>query len=133
MDRFIGLIGIALIFGIAFLFSNNRKAINYRLILSGIGLQIFIAVLVLKVPPVTRFFQFLGKGMQKIEQFAKEGANFVYGGIVTNNYKGEHVDYTSPEIFVFAFNITATIKAQERPAQCGQTDTLIVHYITSKI
>ena len=109
MDRFIGLIGIALIFGIAFLFSNNRKAINYRLILSGIGLQIFIAVLVLKVPPVTRFFQFLGKGMQKIEQFAKEGANFVYGGIVTNNYKGEHVDYTSPEIFVFAFNITATI------------------------
>ena len=109
MDRFIGLIGIALIFGIAFLFSNNRKAINYRLVLSGIGLQIFIAVLVLKVPPVTRFFQFLGKGMQKIEQFAKEGANFVYGGIVTNNYKGEHVDYTSPEIFVFAFNITATI------------------------
>ena len=109
MDRFIGLIGIALIFGIAFLFSNNRKAINYRLVLSGIGLQIFIAVLVLKVPPVTRFFQFLGKGMQKIEQFAKEGANFVYGGIVTNYYKGEHVDYTSPEIFVFAFNITATI------------------------
>lgn len=109
MDRFIGLIGIALIFGIAFLFSNNRKAINYRLVLSGIGLQIFIAVLVLKVPPVTRFFQFLGKGMQKIEQFAKEGANFVYGGIVTTNYKGEHVDYTSPEIFVFAFNITATI------------------------
>jgi len=109
MDRFTGLIGIALIFGIAFLFSNNRKAINYRLVLSGIGLQIFIAVLVLKVPPVTRFFQFLGKGMQKIEQFAKEGANFVYGGIVTNNYKGEHVDYSSPEIFVFAFNITATI------------------------
>ena len=109
MDRITGLIGIALIFGIAFLFSNNRKAINYRLVLSGIGLQIFIAVLVLKVPPVTRFFQFLGKGMQKIEQFAKEGANFVYGGIVTNNYKGEHVDYSSPEIFVFAFNITATI------------------------
>ncbi len=109
MERFTGLIGIALIFGIAFLFSNNRKAINYRLVLSGIGLQICIAVLVLKVPPVTRFFQFLGKGMQKIEQFAKEGANFVYGGIVTTNYKGEHVDYTSPEIFVFAFNITATI------------------------
>ncbi len=109
MDRFIGLIGIALIFGIAFLFSNNRKAINYRLVLSGISLQIFIAVMVLKVPPVTHFFQFLGRGMQKIEQFAKEGANFVYGGIVAQNYKGENVNYNSPDIFVFAFNITATI------------------------
>ncbi len=109
MERFVGLIGVVLIFGIAFLFSNNRKAINYRLVISGVLLQVFIAVLVLKVPPVTRFFQFLGKGMQKIEQFAKEGANFVYGGIVSQNFKGENVNYSSPDIFVFAFNITATI------------------------
>lgn len=109
MERFQGLVGIALIFIIAFLFSNNRKAINYRLVLSGVALQVLIAVLVLKIPPVTRFFQMLGKGMEKIEQFAKEGANFAYGGIAAVKYTGEVQNYGSPGIFVFAFNITATI------------------------
>ncbi|MBI4931756.1 MAG: NupC/NupG family nucleoside CNT transporter [Bacteroidetes bacterium] len=109
MERFTGLIGIALIFGIAFLASNNRKAINYRLVISGVILQIIIAVLVLKVEPVTKFFQLLGKGMQKIEQFAKQGADFAYGGIAAVNYTGKVENYTAPHVFVFAFNITSTI------------------------
>ena len=109
MERFQGLIGIALIFLLAFLFSNNRKAINYRLVISGVALQVLIAVLVLKIPPVTRFFQMLGKGMEKIEQFAKEGANFAYGGIAAVDHTGAVQNYSSPGIFVFAFNITATI------------------------
>ncbi len=109
MERFTGFIGLAVILGIAFLFSNNRKAINYRLVLSGLGLQVLIAILVLKVPPVTRFFQLLGKGMQKIEMFAKQGADFVYGGISAVDYKGEVVNYSTPHVFVFAFNITSTI------------------------
>ncbi len=85
MERFTGIIGILLILGIAFLFSNNKRRINYRLVISGLALQIFIALMVLKVPPVTRFFQTVGHGMEKIEQFAKEGAGFVYGGIVVEN------------------------------------------------
>ena len=109
MERFTGLIGIVLIFGIAFLFSNNRKAINYRLVLSGIALQIFIAVMVLKVPPVTRFFQYLGRGMQKIEEFAKEGADFAYRGMMVHDNTGAAVDFGAPGVFIFAFNITATI------------------------
>ena len=109
MERFTGLLGLALILGIAFLFSNNRKAINYRLVLSGLGLQVLIAVLVLKIPPVTRFFQLLGKGMQKIEMFAKQGADFVYGGVAAVDYKGDVVNYATPHVFIFAFNITATI------------------------
>lgn len=109
MERFTGLIGIALILGIAFLFSNNRKAINYRLVISGIILQLVIAILVLKVPFITNFFQFLGKGMQKIEQFAKVGADFVFGGIATVSHDGTVQNFTMPHTFVFAFNITATI------------------------
>lgn len=109
MERFIGLIGIALILGIAFLFSNNKRRINYRLVFSGLALQVLLAVLILKVPPVTSFFQTLGKGMQKIEHFAKEGAAFVYGGIVSIDKTGAQVDYRTPDTFVFAFNITATI------------------------
>ncbi len=109
MQRFTGLIGIVLILGIAFLFSNNRRRINLRLVVSGLALQIFIALLVFKVPFVNHFFQFLGKGMEKIEGFAKVGADFVWGGIGAVDFSGAIVNYSAPGSFVFAFNITATI------------------------
>lgn len=108
MQRFTGLIGIVLILGIAFLFSNNKKRINLRLVLSGLALQIVIAILILRVKPVASFFEFLGRGMQKLEGFAKQGANFVYDGIATMGGNGA-VNYTTPGAFVFAFNVTATI------------------------
>lgn len=107
MERFQGLIGIILILGIAFLFSNNKKKINYRLVISGIVLQIVIAVLVLKVPPVTRFFQMLGHGMEKIERFAREGVAFVYRGVMVNTPGG--VKDFGQGGFVFAFSVTSTI------------------------
>ena len=109
MDRFTGLIGVVVIFAIAFLLSNNRKAINYRLVFSGIGLQIAIALLVLKVPPVTNFFAMLGKGMGKIEQFATQGASFVYGGIMVDTHDGTSKNFGAPHTFVFAFSVTSTI------------------------
>ena len=109
MERFTGLIGIVVIFGIAFLLSNNKKAINYRLVLSGIGLQVLIAILVLKVTPVTNFFAWLGKGMGKIEQFAAQGAGFVYGGIMVDTHDGSSHSFGAPHTFVFAFSVTATI------------------------
>ena len=109
MERFTGLIGILIIFAIAFLCSNNRRAINYRLVLSGLGLQVLIAFLVLKVPFFIRFFQQLGKVMQRLEHFAKEGANFVYGGIATLGVDGVPHNYALTSSFIFAFNVTATI------------------------
>jgi CNT family concentrative nucleoside transporter len=109
MERFTGLIGIVLILGIAFLFSNNKRRINLRLVVSGLLLQVAIAVLVLKVPIVNQFFQVLGKGMQKLEGFAREGAAFVYSGIGTYDHTGQVVNYGMQPAFVFAFNITATI------------------------
>ncbi len=109
MDRFTGIIGIVLIFGIAFLLSNNKKAINYRLVISGLGLQLLIAVLVLKVPFITRFFEFLGKGMSKLEYFATQGASFVYGGVMIDTHDGLSKPYGAQHTFVFAFTVTATI------------------------
>jgi CNT family concentrative nucleoside transporter len=108
MQRFQGLIGVVLILGIAYLFSNNKKRINYRLVSSGIALQVCIAVLVLKVAPVRWFFERLGHGMKKIEEFSKQGADFVYGGIATIGNNGA-VDYRTPTSFVFAFNVVSTI------------------------
>lgn len=109
MERFTGLLGVLVIFGIAFLLSNNRKAINYRLVFSGIGLQVLIAILVLKIPFITNFFALLGRGMGKIEQFATMGASFVYGGIMVDTHDGAAKGFGAPHTFVFAFSVAATI------------------------
>ena len=107
MERFQGLIGIVVILMIAFLFSNNKKRINYRLVLSGLALQLTIGFLILKIPVVTSFFQLLGRGMAKIEQFARAGAAFVYTGVAITTPTGV-ADFANGG-FVFAFNVTATI------------------------
>ena len=49
MQRFQGLIGILLILGIAWMASNNKKRINYRLVISGMLLQVVIALLILSL------------------------------------------------------------------------------------
>ena len=108
MQRFQGLIGIALIIGLAFLASNNRKKINYRLVFSGILLQTIIAVLIFKVKFIGDFFQWLGLGMERFETFARQGAAFVYSGINVTQPNGSTADYITGG-FVFAFNVTATI------------------------
>jgi CNT family concentrative nucleoside transporter len=58
MDRFTGLIGIILILGIAYLLSNNKKQINYRLVGTGLLLQALLAVFILKVNNFI-FFKYL--------------------------------------------------------------------------
>ena len=108
MNRLQGLIGIALILGLAVLFSNNRRRINRRLVLSGIALQVLIAVLVFHVGPGARFFQLVGQGIGKLEGFARAGAAFVYGGIAVEQGPGQIANYMGGG-FVFAFNVTATI------------------------
>ncbi len=107
MERFQGIIGIIVILMIAYLFSNNKSKINHRLVMSGLLLQLTIGFLILKIPAITSFFQILGKGMGKIEQFARQGAAFVYGGIAATTPAGV-TDFTNGG-FVFAFNVTATI------------------------
>jgi len=108
MERFTGIIGIFFILGIAFLFSNNRKAINYRLVISGLILQLFLAIIILKIPAVTSFFQLLGHGMEKIEGFAREGAKFVFGNILPDPAEAGKI-FGSSNAFIFALNISATI------------------------
>ena len=66
-----------------------------------------IGILVLKIPAVTSFFQLLGKAMGKIEQFSRQGAAFVYGGVGAMTPTGVN-DFVNGG-FVFAFNVTATI------------------------
>lgn len=81
MDRFTGIIGIVLILGLAYLWSNNRKAIDYRIVISGTLLQIVLAIFILKVPLGQEIFYWLGKAINKILDFSKEGASFVFGDL----------------------------------------------------
>jgi concentrative nucleoside transporter, CNT family len=108
MQRYQGLAGVLLILGLAFIFSNNRRGINLRLVICGLLLQLLIGFMVLKVTPVIHFFQFLGRVMGKIELFAFQGAAFVYGGIAVPASGGGIMNYALGG-FVFAFNVTATI------------------------
>lgn len=109
MEKLHGLLGVALILGIAYLFSNDRKAINYRLVASGIGLQVVLALLILRVEPVKKIFQWLGHQMTHIEEFAKEGAGFVYGGLMVTDFAGGSRAYSTPGAFIFGFSVLATI------------------------
>ena len=81
MGRFTGIIGIIVILGLAYLWSNNRKAINYRLVITGLLLQVILAVFILKVPLGQEIFAWLGKVINKLLDFSKEGGYFVFGDL----------------------------------------------------
>ena len=81
MGRFTGVIGIVILLGLAFLWSNNRKAINYRLVISGLLLQLILAVFILKVPLGQSLFAWLGKAINKLLDFSQEGGLFVFGDL----------------------------------------------------
>jgi len=81
MGRFTGVIGIILILGLAFLWSNNRKRINYRLVITGLLLQVALAVFILKVPIGQDIFYWLGKAINKLLDFSKEGGLFIFGDL----------------------------------------------------
>jgi len=81
MGRFTGVIGIIIILGLAFLWSNNRKRINYRLVITGLLLQITLAVFILKVPIGQDIFFWLGKAINKLLDFSKAGGLFVFGDL----------------------------------------------------
>ncbi|MBN1197813.1 MAG: Na+ dependent nucleoside transporter [Bacteroidales bacterium] len=107
MDRFTGILGLVLIFGIAFLMSNNRKAINYRLVITGIILQVGTAFFVLKVPIGQLIFEKIGFGIQKLLDFSMEGGRFVFGflanGEILNSILGPG------NSFIFVFTLIPTI------------------------
>lgn len=85
MDRLFGIFGIILVFGIAFLMSNNRKAINYKTVGTGFLLQILLAVFIFKVPLGRAIVFNIGLFIQKILEFAKEGGSFVFGPLMTEH------------------------------------------------
>lgn len=89
MDRFVGIIGIIVIFLICYGLSNNRKAINYKTIGMGFLLQIGLAWFIFKFPPGQKLFLLIGEFIRKILEFAYEGGSFVFGPLMNNNRLAE--------------------------------------------
>ena len=106
MDRLIGLLGIAAILGVAFLLSNNRKAINYRTVGVGLLIQALLAVFILKTPVGKDLFGWLGAKITKILSFSDDGAKFVFGLLAD----GDKLETVFPNSgFIFFMRIIPTI------------------------
>lgn len=77
--RLTGLIGIALILGIGFALSSNRRAIRWQTIAWGLGLQIVFAIFVLRVPLGREIFRRLGDFVTSVLHYSYVGSSFVFG------------------------------------------------------
>jgi CNT family concentrative nucleoside transporter len=94
-----GLFGLATLIGLAWLFSNNKRAVDWKLVLTGVSLQIAFAALVLLVPGGKDVFDWLGNGFVKILSFVGAGSNFIFGSLMDTSKFG----------FIFAFQVLPTI------------------------
>lgn len=99
MDRLFGFIGIFVILGICYLMSNNRKAIDLRLVGVGLLLQWGLAIFVLKVPLGKQIFQTIGHGIEGFLKFAMEGAEFVFGFLAQTDKLGEVIAPLNANLF----------------------------------
>jgi len=78
MERFQGLIGIAVLLAIAMLLSSNRRKISLRVVVWGMLLQIAFAVLILKTPVGLPFFRAVDGGIKQLLSYSNEGGRFLF-------------------------------------------------------
>lgn len=96
-----GLFGLAVLLSIAVMFSNNRRAIDWRLVATGVALQIVFASFVLKVPLGRDLFGALAIGFVKLMSYVSVGSSFIFGNLV--NAANPNIGY------VFALQVLPTI------------------------
>ena len=100
MGRFTGVIGIVVLLGLAFVFSSNRRAIRPRTVVTGLGLQILFAFLVLKFEYGRRALTVAGEAVNRLLSYSFAGSQFVFGELGV-----KHSKYG----FDFAFQVLPTI------------------------
>ena len=106
MEYLRGLMGIAILLTIAFLFSRNKKQIDWKLVATGIILQLLIAICVLKVPFIRAAFDYLGHGVVRFLGFSMDGAQFLFGDLARNS---DAVKANHNLGFLFAFQALPTV------------------------
>ena len=98
MEYFRGILGIIALLGVAFIFSANKKAVDWRLVGVGILIQVFFGFLITKVDFVANLFLGLSRGFVKFLSFSQDGAVFLFGDLATDSFG-----------FIFAFQVLPTI------------------------
>ena len=93
MENFIGLIGIFILLGIAFLLSDNRKKIDYGIVIKGFALQIIFAIVILKTPIGKPFFNFFDVLIKKLLSFADKGGDFLFTSFVTGQVEAPLINF----------------------------------------
>lgn len=99
-NRYLNILGIFVILGICYVFSKDRKSIDWRLVLHALGLQFLIAVAVLKTSYGSMLLQKIAYYVIKLYQFADKGAAFVFGDLANAG---------GPWGFIFAIKVLPVI------------------------
>lgn len=99
--------GLVFIVGIAYTFSADRKAINWRLVGAGIALQVVFALVIAKVPFVQSGFEYISAQFIRFLSFAQKGAEFLYGDLSKNSDTTPGVRHSLG--FLFAFQTLPTV------------------------
>ncbi len=94
-----GVLGIAVLVGVAWLFSIDRKRINWGTVGKALGLQFLIALSLLLFPAVQSIFEVFGRGFVAVLDWTKAGSEFLFGGLLDTSNFG----------FIFALQILPTI------------------------
>lgn len=84
MDALMSLVGIAVLLLIAFLFSNNKKAINFRTVFGALAIQIGIGALILYVPAGREALLKAAEGVSAVINYSNAGISFLFGGLVSD-------------------------------------------------
>jgi CNT family concentrative nucleoside transporter len=82
VSRFVGVLGIAVIIGLAVLMSRDRRLIPWRLVGAGLALQVVFGLVVLRTVAGRAFFDAVGDGFSALLRFQEQGARFVFGNLV---------------------------------------------------
>ncbi|MGB0524419.1 MAG: NupC/NupG family nucleoside CNT transporter [Flammeovirgaceae bacterium] len=86
MEYLRALLGIGVLITIAYAFSSNRKAIDWRLVAIGIGLQLVFGFLVIKIQAVADAFSIVSSAFVQFLSFARFGAEFLFSDLALSSY-----------------------------------------------
>lgn len=107
MDYLRGLAGLTFIVTLAYLFSNNRKSVDWRLVGVGILLQLLIGLIIGKVELAQQAFLYLSSKFVTFLSFAQKGAEFLYGDLAKNSADDPEAKHSLG--FLFAFQALPTV------------------------
>src|ERR1700730_12579375 len=100
MGRFTGILGLLTMLGLAYAFSTNRRAINKKTVVWGLGLQVVFAIFVLKIELGRILFQKAGDAVNRLLSYSFEGSKFFFGALGAQG---------SSMGFFFAFQVLPTV------------------------